>query len=164
MKKSSSIAASGALDKVAALAQNFVPVSCLSLLLLAGCNTTKHMKGTPFMSGEYTGSKGLPEDRVNLWPLLYYNNPALSILWPLGEHTDTSLAFRPLFSLYRDRPGKPYAEFNLLYPFSHFSLDGYNRNHVFPFFWGDGYFIAFPFYWQYDNFNALFPLCIYNWE
>ncbi len=142
--------------------------SLLLLLCLNGCST-KNMKGTPFVSGEYTNTTGRHEDRVNLWPLLYYNDPALSVLWPLGEHTDTSLAFRPLFSLYRDAPGKRYSELNILWPFSHFSFDS-GSQHLFPFFWGKDYFTLFPFYWHggspFDDnstgYNSLFPLWIYS--
>ncbi|MCL1921019.1 MAG: hypothetical protein FWG50_08070, partial [Kiritimatiellaeota bacterium] len=132
----------------------------LTLLLANGCATTA-MKGTPFYSGEYAGTKGLPEDRVNLWPLAYYSDPALSVLWPMGERTDTSLAFRPLLSLYRDRPGEPYSEVNALWPLAHFSLNG-NGSHVFPVFWGKDYFHVAPLYWHDRRLDCLFPLWIYQ--
>ena len=131
------------------------------LLLPCGCATTM-MKGTPFFSGEYANAKGLAEDRVNLWPLAYYNDPALSVLWPMGEHTDTSLAFRPLFSLYRDTPGEPYSELNVLWPLSHFSLRGDGGSYILPVYWDDHCTIVFPLYWSGENFNGLFPLWLYD--
>ena len=66
--------------------------------LAAGCSTTA-MKGTPFYTGEYATRKGSVENRVNLWPLAYYRDPALSILWPLGEYTGDRFAIRPIFSI-----------------------------------------------------------------
>ena len=49
---------------------------------LAGCSSTM-MQGTPF----YRGPKpeGKAPDRVNLWPIVYYQHPILSVLWPLGQ-------------------------------------------------------------------------------
>ena len=58
--------------------------AALLCLFGSGC-ATRAMKGTPFFTGEYEGRLGPPEDRVNLWPLLYYRDPALSFLWPIGE-------------------------------------------------------------------------------
>ncbi|MCL1856487.1 MAG: hypothetical protein FWF84_02440 [Kiritimatiellaeota bacterium] len=141
-----------------------------AMAMLGGGCATDTMKGTPFWSGEYAGTTGAPEDRVNLWPLAYYNAPALSILWPLSEYSDTSLAFRPLFSLYRDKPGEPYSELNILWPLSSFKLNR-SRHHIFPVFWGDGYRVVFPLYWHFDSprygerwhgTDALFPLWIYD--
>lgn len=134
--------------------------------LLGGCKTTA-MKGTPFFSGEYTTRVGAPEDRVNLWPLLYYRDPALSVLWPIVEYSDDHLAIRPLFSMHRKAPDKPYTEYNVLWPLIQFDTDRDNHR-IFPFFWGDGYFVGFPLYWHYGPFtrsfgtDALFPLWIYD--
>ena len=136
----------------------------LALLFPCGCGTTA-MKGTPFFSGEYANTQGVPENRVNLWPLAYYNDPALSVLWPMGEYTETSLAFRPLFSLYRDKPGGPYSEFNVLWPLSHFSLNDRDYSYLFPVFWDSDDFFVFPLYWKFrDDTNVLFPLWIYDTE
>ena len=93
----------------------------LPLLALAalssGCRTTA-MKGTPFFSGEYKGRVGPAENRVNLWPLVYWRDPALSVLWPVGEYADDRLAVRPLFSRYRDKPDGPYTETNVPWEFT----------------------------------------------
>ena len=109
-----------------------------SLLLLAlaalaaGCRTNA-MKGTPFFTGEYKGRVGPAEDRVNLWPLVYWRDPALSVLWPVGEYADDRLAVRPLFSRYRDKPDGPYTETNILWPIAHFDT-AHGHYRVFPYF------------------------------
>jgi hypothetical protein len=83
-------------------------------LLLGGCSTPE-MKGTPFYTGEYEiNVPGADERRVNLWPLAYYRAPALSVLWPVFEHTEEHVAVRPLFSAYGDTTN--YSEYNLLWP------------------------------------------------
>ncbi|MCL1909741.1 MAG: hypothetical protein FWG05_02265 [Kiritimatiellaeota bacterium] len=148
---------------------------CLpALLLVSGCQTAA-MKSTPFFTGERNTPKGKPEDRVNVFPLAYYNEPDLSFLWPLGQYTDTKLAFFPLFSLFRDAPEKPYSELNILWPLSQLHLNKNDQrrygSYAFPFFWGDDYFVAFPLYWNLGKpfasenprgANSLFPLWIYD--
>ena len=42
----------------------------------------------------------------HLWPLVYYRDPALSVLWPIGEKTDEHFAIRPL---------PPNAELNIFF-------------------------------------------------
>ena len=69
------------------------------LLSVTGCSTTA-MKGTPFYTGESNRRQGPVEQRVNAWPLFYYREPALSVLWPIFEMTDEHVAIRPLFSVY----------------------------------------------------------------
>ena len=49
---------------------------------LAGCSSAA-MRGTPFYRGPRP--EGKAPDRVNLWPLVYYEHPILSVLWPLGQ-------------------------------------------------------------------------------
>ncbi len=142
-------------------------VLCLAAAaLLGGCKTSA-MKGTPFFTGEYTTRVGAAEDRINLWPLLYYRDPALSVLWPIGEYSDEHLAIRPLLSMHRKAPDKPYTEYNVLWPLIQFDTDR-GDHRMFPFFWGDGYCVGFPLYWHYGPFtssygtDALFPLWIYD--
>ena len=139
----------------------------LSLLLclaacLGGCSAAE-MKGTPFYTGEYTRPQGPPEDRVNLWPLAYYHQPALSLLWPLGEHTDDHWAVRPLVSAYKlDRKEH---EYNLLWPLCQFDFDQ-DDHRIFPIFFGDyrndnSYLVVFPLAWyEQDSYFALFPAYI----
>ena len=70
--------------------------SLLLLGWLSGC-TSAEMKGTPFYRGDYGKRTGPAEQRVNAWPLVYYRNPALSVLWPVLEFTDDHTAVRPIF-------------------------------------------------------------------
>jgi hypothetical protein len=140
--------------------------SCL--LLGAGCSTTG-MKGTPFYTGEYSKREGPAEDRVNLWPLVYYRPPGLSAIWPIFEKSDTHFAIRPLYSVYGlDQVNHKH---NVLWPLAQFDRQT-SENRIFPFFWGGGarpaddYCLGFPLYWHYghplDNevggLDSLFPL------
>lgn len=146
----------------------------LPLLLLCGCQSPT-MKGTPFYTGESKGDQA-HIDRVNLWPLLYYRDPALSVLWPILELTDDHTAVRPLFSVYNKEDPKPI--YNVLWPIARFDTKKANHR-VFPLFWGKNqcvsgnscnreYCVAFPFYWHFndpfdgDGTSALIPLWIWN--
>jgi hypothetical protein len=150
----------------------FRPARALLLLLalaaaagLCGCASTS-LKGTPFYTGEYEKRNGPAEDRVNLWPLLYYRDPALSVLWPVAEHTDDHVALRPLFSIYRLH--EPRKEYNVLWPLAQFDRHA-GENRIFPVYWGDDYASVFPLYWHVDDpfdsagegVDALFPLWLY---
>jgi hypothetical protein len=140
-------------------------IGAVLLMAASGCRTTA-MKGTPFFSGEYGKRQGPVEDRVNLWPLMYYRDPALSVAWPFIEWTDDHLAFRPVFSVYGlDQPKR---EYNVLWPLAQFDRrTGHNR--IFPAFWGEDYRAVFPLYWHHGHplgeeargFDALFPLWVY---
>ncbi len=144
--------------------------SVLILLALAaglsGCASTS-LKGTPFYTGEYEKRVGPAEDRVNLWPLLYYRNPALSVLWPVFELTEDHAAVRPLFSVYRRQEERK--EYNILWPLAQFDRHLAN-NRIFPVYWGDDYAAVFPLYWHIDTpfadkadgVDALFPLWFYS--
>ncbi|MEI7903579.1 MAG: hypothetical protein WCK89_25360 [bacterium] len=149
-------------------------LSAAAALLLGGCSTTE-MKGSPFYTGEYqVNVPGAETRRVNLWPLAYYREPALSVAWPIFEHTEEHLAIRPLFSVYGDT--KEYWEYNLLWPLCQADTQSHDYR-VFPYFWGEGngpgnskqdYHVLFPFVWHYeDETCALFPLWISahdNWK
>ncbi len=139
--------------------------------LLAGCATSA-MKGTPFYSGEVTRREGPASDRVNLWPIAYWRDPALSILWPLGEFSDDRIALRPLYAQYRQRgPDSPYSLYRSALGLVEFDTL-HHRHRVFPVFWGrsgdERYLHVFPLYWSAVNdsgdnrLNALFPLWIYD--
>ncbi|HSU53326.1 MAG TPA: hypothetical protein VLT36_04635 [Candidatus Dormibacteraeota bacterium] len=142
--------------------------AALGLLLLAGGCSTAEMKGTPFYSGEYGKRKGPAEQRVNGWPLVYYREPALSVLWPIFEFTDDHSAVRPIFSVYGlDRGNR---EYNVLWPLAQFDRET-RDNRIFPFFWGDDYHVLFPLYWHYDQpfgpnggTDSLFPLWLLSRE
>jgi len=131
--------------------------------LVAGC-AAPELKGTPFFTGEYERSEGRPEDRVNLWPLLYYREPALAVLWPVfervaGEH----VAVRPLLSVHDMDKDHPVV--NVLWPLCRFA-PGERRNRIFPAYWGRAgddrpYFVLFPFLWySKDRHVGLFPLAL----
>ncbi len=134
------------------------------LMLLSGCATTS-MKGTPFYTGEYEKREGPAADRVNLWPLCYYRDPALSVLWPLMEASPEHLAVRPVYSVYDRNTDHPI--YNVLWPIARF--DPANEDYrIFPVFWGDEYFNVVPLYWHEGDpvggvgHNVLFPLWIWD--
>jgi len=150
--------------------KNFVKISGLILIgtvltqFGGGCASTQ-MKGTPFYTGEYSVKQGPVEDRLNLWPLVYYREPALSVLWPIMELSDEHFAIRPLMSIYDRNTDTP--TYNVLWPLTQF--DTKNENYrIFPFFWGDDYFVGFPLYWHFDHpldhdgYDGLFPLWSYS--
>jgi len=142
----------------------------LSALLLSGCQSPT-MKGTPFYTGEYEGPQEGYTDRVNLWPALYYRDPALSVFWPVFELTADHTALRPVFSVYNKKSSKPV--YNVLWPIARFDT-GKQSNRIFPVYWGnnsslgDEYFVVAPLYWHVDDpfkndgLNALFPLWIWT--
>jgi len=139
-----------------------------SALLFAGCSSCE-MKGTPFYTGDYQiNVPGADERRVNLWPLAYYREPALSVAWPLFEHTEEHVAVRPLFSAYGDT--NAFSEYNALWPLCQADTrsDDYR---VFPYFWGENrrgdvrqrYHVLFPFFWHFENETcSLFPAWLYR--
>jgi len=120
----------------------------LMALFLAGGCASPQMKGTPFYTGEYSVRRGPVEDRVNLWPLLYYREPALSILWPVAEFTEDHYAIRPLFSVYDLEDDEP--TYNVLWPLARFDT-GSHDHRIFPFFWGEDYRVAFPLFWHFEE-------------
>ena len=121
-----------------------IVLAFLLAILFCGCSTTA-MKGTPFYTGEYAKREGPASDRVNLWPLAYYRDPALSILWPIGEFADDRFAIRPLFSMYRDGKDEPWYEYNSL--FGLISVDTRHHRHMFlPLYYRDE---------EYDTFLSL---------
>ena len=110
-----------------------------SLAILCGCATSP-MKSTPFYDGKSGCYTGRVEDRLNLWPVGYYREPALSVLWPIFSLTDDHLAVRPIYSQYR-QGGKDsgYDEFNFLWPFCQFDTK-HDEHRIFPFCWGEDHF------------------------
>lgn len=130
--------------------------------VIAGGCATSAMKGTPFYTGEYKTRVGTPEDRVNIWPLVYYRNPALSVLWPFIEKTDDHFAIRPLMSVYGLDEGERI--YNLLWPLGRIDQRT-GRHRFFPVFWSKDDLVVFPLYWQTTGYsgetlNSLFPAWI----
>jgi len=147
-------------------------LAALALVAMAGCSSV-YMKGTPLYTGEYSKPQGPAENRVNLWPLAYYHDPALSLLWPLGSFTEDHFAIRPLFTIYK--LDKANHEYNVLWPIAQFDADT-NQNRVFPILWWGGapgssnkYFVTFPLFWCWGSHQGsvfdttiFFPLFWYD--
>ena len=137
-----------------------------AIFVASGCSSPA-MKGTPFYTGEYSKAQGPAEDRVNLWPILYYHDPALSVLWPVFEVTDDHFAVRPIYSVYG--LDEPHQVHNFLWPIGEFDFDK-RHYRVFPFFWRpdradeEGYFTWFPFVWLHPDFGGVFPFYLAYWE
>lgn len=72
-----------------------IAASCMALVL-AGCSTPA-MKSTPIWDADYPEAHGRPEDRVNVWPLYYRRDPAISVLWPLASFTPDGHAIVPFY-------------------------------------------------------------------
>lgn len=108
-------------------------------LVLSGCATSV-MKSTPFYTGPQRAYNVPVEKRVNLWPLSYYRDPALSVMWPLcGFDLDADSGW-----LLTAQWSKESTSF---YPFFHFSSDD---SAVFPLFYRDA--------------NSLFSLPWCSWQ
>ncbi len=129
------------------------------LSLACGC-ATKEMKTTPFYEGSESAFRVRAEDRVNVWPLAYWRDPACSVAWPLISFGDDHFAFRPLYSQYRQGgSGAPYDEYNVLWPLGQADLSSGDYT-AFPFFWGDGYFAAFPEVLLTDRLTVVLPFAM----
>jgi hypothetical protein len=134
-------------------------------LLLGGCASSA-MRGTPFYTGVTHHPPGAMERRLNLWPVAYYYDPFLSVVWPIFEKTDTHVLVRPLAGV--AKLDCPQHQYNLLWPIGEFDVDD-DDYRFFPFFWGDkgrgpcpGYFALFPLVWYMkDSFSVLFPVLWY---
>lgn len=147
-----------------------LPCICLALLLAlpftTGCASTA-LKGTPLYTAAEERPAGLPEDRIWAWPLLYYRDPVLSVVWPLFEKNDEFIALRPCFSVYGlDRPKHQY---NVLWPIAQWDWETGNHR-IFPYFWGNDYRVLPPLYWHFGRpgsdrgSDALLPLWSYSWN
>lgn len=122
----------------------------------------KEFSSSPFYEGNEVKFTGAVEDRVNLWPVAYYREPVGSLAWPLISWGDDHLAFRPLYSQYKQSGSGDYDEFNFFWPISQF--DTKHRDYrVFPLFWGESYsdkpyFCLFPALWWNREFAGVFPI------
>lgn len=145
-------------------AAGIVLTALCAVLMSCGC-ATRAMKGTPFYTGEWEERTGVVADRVALWPLVYYRDPALSVLWPFFEKSPDHLALRPVYSVDGLKTGRHVHR--VLWPLGEFDTAN-DEYRFFPFFWGDDYFAAFPLYWHRgrplsggNGVDSLFPLWIY---
>ena len=115
--------------------------------LLVGLGVTSAMTAgagslietTPFYEGDTSVYTGRIEDRVNLWPLVYYREPMFSALWPLVSVSHDHLAVRPFFSY--DRDG---SETRILWPLVTL---GEEEGHVFTWCWNKHENGCLPFYY-----------------
>ena len=88
------------------------------VLIIANlCSAGSVFEPTPFKNWNESSKR---VDRVNLWPLFYYQNHNMSILWPMIDKRNDGHAFRPLYSVY-DRG----EELNILWPLSSFNFGSY---------------------------------------
>jgi hypothetical protein len=118
---------------------------CLSLCSCA--SSDRMMKISPFSQ-----SRDMPDsERMNLWPLAYKNQDAVSLLWPIVDYDKEGFAVRPLIN-------KEKANWSILFP-----LSGWNTTHK------QGWLLTayhtsdvdglFPLYHLGDDdFNYVFPV------
>ena len=141
-----------------------------TLALLPGCAQSM-FKATPFAGGEHSVALGDDESRINLWPIAYHREPATSILWPIGEVTDTSWAVRPLIAVYDQNQ-----RMDIAWPFLHldrerdsgylFPVVGWRPKEltVFPLFHSDradGRFLSLP--WAHGERFRSIPVLFSAW-
>ena len=124
--------------------------------LMGGC-AMREFSSTPLYSGDEVKFTGAVEDRVNLWPLYYHRAPVSSVAWPVLSWGDDHFALRPLYSKYRHAGSDDYDEFNFLWPIGQIDAK-HGEYRAFPFFWGNGEFVAFPELWFTKNTTAVLPL------
>ena len=86
----------------------------LAIIIINICCASSVFEPTPFQNWNESSKR---VDRVNLWPLFYYQDPNMSVLWPMIDKRDDGHAFRPLYSVY-DRGD----ELNILWPLSSFDF------------------------------------------
>ena len=138
-----------------------IMTAVLGVMLLGGCKM-KEFSSTPLYRGSEVKFTGAVEDRVNLWPVAYYREPVGSVAWPLVSWGGDHLAFRPIYSQYKQSGSGDYDEFNFLWPISQF--DTKRRDYrVFPLFWGKSrggqpYICLFPALWWNREFAGIFPI------
>ncbi|MCE5231371.1 hypothetical protein LLG95_17480 [bacterium] len=70
----------------------------LAFAIATGCSRYT-MESSPIWD---TDTRNLSENRVNLWPVVYWRDPALSVLWPFYTATDAGNALVPLYEYRRD--------------------------------------------------------------
>ena len=73
----------------------------LAILVLSGCATGTRQT-SPLWDDSSRIARGPDQDRVNIWPLLYWQDPSLSIIWPLYTRTDQGHALVPAYEYTHD--------------------------------------------------------------
>lgn len=70
----------------------------LAVLLAAATACSRYtLKSAPIWDSESHPPQGPVENRVNLWPFVYWRDPVLSVLWPLYTATEQGNALVPLY-------------------------------------------------------------------
>ena len=94
--------------------KNKIIISGIVLITVHLCFAGSIFSPTPFQNWN-ENSKRI--NRVNLWPIFYYQNPNMSALWPMIDKRNDGHAFRPLYSVYNNGD-----ELNILWPLSSFDF------------------------------------------
>ena len=94
--------------------KNKIIISGIVLITVRLCLAGSIFSPTPFQNWN-ENSKRI--NRVNLWPIFYYQNPNMSALWPMIDKRNDGHAFRPLYSVYNNGD-----ELNILWPLSNFDF------------------------------------------
>lgn len=115
--------------------------------VFTGCKTAV-MKSTPFYEGGNAECAERAADRVNLWPLVYWSNPAGSVAWPLVTFSDEHFALRPIYSQWK-QSGKngPWDEFNFARPLMQADMK-HGDHWLFPIWLKSGNVFVSPVYAQ----------------
>ncbi len=75
----------------------------LAVLLAAATACSRYtLKSAPIWDSESHPPQGPVENRVNLWPFVYWRDPVLSVLWPLYTATEQGNALVPLYEYRKD--------------------------------------------------------------
>ena len=107
-----------------------------SSVMTAGAGSL--IETTPFYNGDESVYTGKVEDRLNLWPLVYYREPMFSALWPLLSVTHDHVALRPFFA-YDKREN----ETRVLWPLVTL---GEEEGHIITWYWKKNENSCWPFY------------------
>jgi len=128
----------------------FIIKNTLAILLVAiltGCASSRRMmRISPLTEKETT----LDTNRINTWPLLYKNDKAMSIVWPIMDFDKDGFAIRPVFN-------KDNNDYSILFP-----LCGWNPKDkdgwFIPACWDKNYFAIIPVSRFGNGFNYLGPV------
>lgn len=72
-----------------------------TIALTTGCSRYT-LTSAPIWDSESHPPQGPVENRVNLWPIVYWRDPALSVLWPFYTATEQGNALMPLYEYRKD--------------------------------------------------------------
>ncbi len=117
-----------------------------TLITLIGCASSRRMmRISPLSEKETT----LDTNRINTWPLLYKNDKAMSILWPIMDFDKDGFAIRPVFN-------KDKNDYSILFPLCGWNPDD-KDGWCIPAHWDKNKFAIFPVSWFGKGFNYFGP-------